>query len=123
MSIKGNAEIIRDETATGANTAARVGGNLVEIANDLIDKDAEISANTLKVGYTDALVAAAPSVTTNGTNIASNATNVANNTANILSNDTDIAANVANIAANTSGVAANLTSLGTKVTNPFKTRP
>jgi len=115
MSIKGNAEIIRDAVATDANTAARIGSNLVEVADDLIDKNALISANTLKVGYTDALVAAAPSVTTNGTNIASNATNVANNTANILSNATDIAANVANIAANTSGVAANLTSLGTKV--------
>ena len=115
MSIKGNAEIIRDAVATDANTAARIGSNLVEIADDLIDKNALISANTLKVGYTDALVAAAPSVTTNGTNIATNATNVANNTANISSNDTDIATNVANIAANTSGVAANLTSLTTKV--------
>jgi len=115
MSIKGNAEVIRDETATGANTAARVGSNLVEIANDLIDKNALISANSSKVGYTDALVAAAPSVTTNGTNIATNATNIANNATNISSNDVDIAANVANIAANTSGVASNLNSLSTKV--------
>ena len=115
MSIKGNAEVIRDETATGANTAARVVSNLVEIANDLIDKNALISANYSKVGYTDALVAAAPSVTTNGTNIATNATNIANNATNISSNDVDIAANVANIAANTSGVASNLNSLSTKV--------
>ena len=115
MSIKGNAEVIRDETATGANTAARVGSNLVEIADDLIDKNALIAQNTSKVGYTDALVAAAPSVTTNGTNIATNATNIANNTTNISSNDVDIAANVANIAANTSGVASNLNSLSTKV--------
>jgi hypothetical protein len=115
MSIKGNAEVIRDETATGANTAARVGSNLVEIADDLIDKNAQIAQNTSKVGYTDALVAAAPSVTTNGTNIATNATNIANNTTNISSNDTDIAANVANIAANTSGVASNLNSLSAKV--------
>jgi len=115
MSIKGNAEIIRDAVATDANTAARIGSNLVEIADDLIDKNALISANTLKVGYTDALVAAAPSVTTNGTNIATNTTNIATNAADISSNDADIATNVANIAANTSGVAANLTSLTTKV--------
>tara|TARA_R110000782_G_scaffold212739_1_gene300765 strand:+ start:213 stop:1139 length:927 start_codon:yes stop_codon:yes gene_type:complete len=36
MSIKSNAEVIRDETAAGANTATRVGSNLVEIAEDLI---------------------------------------------------------------------------------------
>jgi hypothetical protein len=36
MSIKSNAEVIRDETVKRANTAVRVGGNLVEIANDLI---------------------------------------------------------------------------------------
>ena len=38
MSIKSNAIIIRDETAAGANTANRVGTNLVEIADDLISK-------------------------------------------------------------------------------------
>ena len=51
MSIKSNAEIIRDETATNANTAARVGGNLVEIANDLIAKQTEIDLNTAKISF------------------------------------------------------------------------
>jgi urocanate hydratase len=52
MSIKSNAEIIRDETTTGANTATRVGGNLVEVADDLIAKQTAIDLNTAKVGIT-----------------------------------------------------------------------
>ena len=46
MSILTNAEIIRDEQVVKANTAARVGGNLVEIANDLIAKQTAIDAKT-----------------------------------------------------------------------------
>ena len=51
MSIKSNAEVIRDETVRRANTGARVGGNLVEIAEDLIVKQTEINlkANFLQV--------------------------------------------------------------------------
>ena len=52
MSIKTNAEQIRDETITGANTATRVGGNLVEIADDLIVKQTAIDLNTAKSGIT-----------------------------------------------------------------------
>jgi hypothetical protein len=52
MSIKTDAQVIRDETTTGANTATRVGTNLVAIADDLIAKQAEIDANTAKVGVT-----------------------------------------------------------------------
>ena len=52
MSIKSEAIIIRDETTQGANTASRVGGNLVAIADDLIAKQNEINANTSKVGIT-----------------------------------------------------------------------
>tara|TARA_R110000751_G_scaffold144362_1_gene247943 strand:- start:734 stop:1231 length:498 start_codon:yes stop_codon:yes gene_type:complete len=52
MSIRSEAIIIRDETTTGANTAARVGGNLVSIADDLIVKQSEINLNTAKVGIT-----------------------------------------------------------------------
>jgi len=52
MSIRSEAIIIRDETTTGANTAARVGGNLVSIADDLIAKQSEIDLNTAKVGIT-----------------------------------------------------------------------
>ena len=52
MSIRSEAIIIRDETTTGANTAARVGGNLVSIADDLIVKQSEIDLNTAKVGIT-----------------------------------------------------------------------
>ena len=51
MSIKTDAIIIRDETATGANTAVRVGTNLVAIADDLVLKQAEINA---KVSYPSA---------------------------------------------------------------------
>ena len=52
MSIKSEAIIIRDEITVGANTASRVGGNLVAIADDLIAKQNEINANTSKVGIT-----------------------------------------------------------------------
>ena len=51
MSIKTDAIIIRDETATGANTAVRVGTNLVAIADDLVLKQAEIDA---KISYPSA---------------------------------------------------------------------
>ena len=52
MSIKSEAIIIRDETTAGANTATRVGSNLVDIADDLIAKQIEIDLNTAKVGIT-----------------------------------------------------------------------
>lgn len=82
MSIRTEAIIIRDETTTGANTAARVGTNLVSIADDLIAKQSEIDLNTAKVGitstqssdittnnakvgYTEALVSANTDVTAN----------------------------------------------------------
>tara|TARA_R110002124_G_scaffold168802_1_gene336351 strand:- start:116 stop:2041 length:1926 start_codon:yes stop_codon:yes gene_type:complete len=52
MSIKSNAVVIRDETTNGANTAIRVGGTLVQIADDLISKQSEIDLNSAKVGIT-----------------------------------------------------------------------
>ena len=52
MSIKTDAIVIRDETVNGANTALRVGTNLVAISDDLLDKQIEIDANTAKVGIT-----------------------------------------------------------------------
>ena len=52
MSIRSEAIIIRDETTVGANTASRVGGNLLQIADDLIAKQNEIDANNSKVGIT-----------------------------------------------------------------------
>ena len=52
MSIKTDAVVIRDETTTGANTATRVGTNLVDIADDLVAKQAAIDLNTAKVGVT-----------------------------------------------------------------------
>ena len=75
MSIKTNSEIIRDETREGANTALRVGSNLVESAEageantakigiTTTQSDAIIS-NTAKVGYTDALVSANTDVVAN----------------------------------------------------------
>ena len=48
MSIKTDAVVIRDETTTGANTATRVGTNLVDIADDLVAKQAAIDLNTAK---------------------------------------------------------------------------
>ena len=54
MSIKTDAIVIRDETATGANTAVRVGGNLVAIADDLVAKQVEVNANNAKVSYPSA---------------------------------------------------------------------
>ena len=65
MSIKSDAIIIRDETTTHANTATRVGGNLVEIADDLIAKQSAIDLNTAKVGYTESLVSSNTDVTSN----------------------------------------------------------
>jgi len=58
MSIKTDAVVIRDEITTGANTAVRVGTNLVAIADDLVAKQAAISANTSKISYTDAAAVA-----------------------------------------------------------------
>jgi hypothetical protein len=54
MSIKSDAIVIRDETVSGANTATRVGTNLVAIADDLIAKQTAIDLNTAKTSYTDA---------------------------------------------------------------------
>lgn len=48
MSIKTDAVVIRDETTTGANTATRVGTNLVNIADDLVAKQAAIDLNSAK---------------------------------------------------------------------------
>ena len=53
MSIKTDAVVIRDETTTGANTATRVGTNLVDIADDLVAKQAAIDLNNAKVGVTN----------------------------------------------------------------------
>lgn len=50
MSIKNNAIIIRDENTTGANTASRVGGVLVEIADTLTSYKSLIDSNTDKTG-------------------------------------------------------------------------
>ena len=52
MSIKTDAIVIRNETAIGANTATRVGQNLVDIADDLTAKQAAINLNTAKTGIT-----------------------------------------------------------------------
>jgi hypothetical protein len=111
MSIKTNAEIIRDETTPGANTATRIGGNLVEIADDLLLKQSEITANTAKtgitpnqssdiilntskVGYTESLVTANASVVANSSKVGytealvnANATVVANAAALLLKTD------------------------------------
>ena len=78
MSIKSDAELIRDETAARANTALRVGGNLVDIANDLITKADSITLNTAKVTY-DASAAVAANTAKNGITTAQANEIIANN--------------------------------------------
>jgi hypothetical protein len=53
MSIKSDALIIRDETSVGANTAVRIGTNLIDIADDLLSKQGEVDLNTAKKTYPD----------------------------------------------------------------------
>jgi hypothetical protein len=86
MSIKSNAIIIRDETTTGANTAARVGTNLVSMADDLIAKQSEIDLNTAKVGIT----------TQQSTDITTNNDKLGYTEA-LVSANTDVVANTAKI--------------------------
>lgn len=86
MSIKSEAIIIRDETTTGANTAARVGGNLVSIADDLIAKQSEIDLNTAKVGIT---TQQATDITTNNAKVGY--------TESLVSANTDVVANTAKV--------------------------
>ena len=83
MSIKSDAIIIRDETTTGANTATRIGGNLVSIADDLIAKQSEIDLNTAKVGIT---TQQSTDITTNNAKVGittQQATNITTNTAKV----------------------------------------
>jgi len=86
MSIKSNAIVIRDETATGANTATRVGTNLVEIADDLIAKQSQIDLNTAKVGIT---TAQASDITTNNAKVGY--------TEALVSANSDVVANTAKV--------------------------
>ena len=86
MSIKSEAIIIRDETTTGANTAARVGTNLVSIADDLIAKQSEIDLNTAKVGIT---TAQSSEITANNAKVGY--------TESLVSANTDVVANTAKI--------------------------
>jgi hypothetical protein len=58
MSIKTDALVIKNETIANANTATRVGTNLVAIADDLVDKQSLIDANTAKTSYTDSAAVA-----------------------------------------------------------------
>ena len=86
MSIKSEAIIIRDETTTGANTAARVGTNLVSIADDLIAKQSEIDLNTAKVGITSTQ---SSDITTNNAKVGY--------TESLVSANTSVVANTAKI--------------------------
>lgn len=51
MSIKTDAQEIRDEQVSGQNTAIRVGGLFVSIADDLISKQSQINTNNSKISY------------------------------------------------------------------------
>tara|TARA_R100000541_G_scaffold48286_2_gene55369 strand:- start:159 stop:605 length:447 start_codon:yes stop_codon:yes gene_type:complete len=90
MSIKSNAIVIRDETASGANTATRVGTNLVEIAEDLISKQSEIDLNTAKVGITSQQ---STDITTNNSKVGY--------TEALVSANTDVVANTAKVSFDT----------------------
>ena len=103
MSIKSEAIIIRDETTTGANTAARVGANLVSIADDLIAKQSEIDLNTAKVGIT---TQQSTDITTNNAKVGITSTQSSDITTNnakvgytesLVSANTDVVANTAKI--------------------------
>ena len=86
MSIKSDAIVIRDETTTNANTALRVGTNLVSIADDLIAKQSEIDLNTAKVGITSTQ---SSDITTNNAKVGY--------TESLVSANTDVVANTAKI--------------------------
>ena len=103
MSIKSEAIIIRDETTTGANTANRVGGNLVSIADDLISKQSEIDLNTAKVGIT---TQQSTDITTNNAKVGITPTQSSDITTNnakvgyteaLVSANTDVVANTAKV--------------------------
>ena len=103
MSIKSEAIIIRDETTAGANTANRVGGNLVSIADDLISKQSEIDLNTAKVGIT---TQQSTDITTNNAKVGITPTQSSDITTNnakvgyteaLVSANTDVVANTAKV--------------------------
>ena len=103
MSIKSDAIVIRDETTTNANTALRVGTNLVSIADDLIAKQSEIDLNTAKVGITTQQVT---DITTNNAKVGITSTQSSDITTNnakvgytesLVSANTDVVANTAKI--------------------------
>lgn len=98
MSIRSEAIIIRDETTTGANTAARVGGNLVSIADDLIAKQSEIDLNTAKVGIT---TQQSTDITTNNAKVGITSTQ----SSDITTNNAKVGYTESLVSANTSVVA------------------
>tara|TARA_R110000822_G_scaffold36204_1_gene102010 strand:- start:110 stop:607 length:498 start_codon:yes stop_codon:yes gene_type:complete len=98
MSIKSEAIIIRDETTTGANTAARVGTNLVSIADDLIAKQSEIDLNTAKVGIT---TQQSTDITTNNAKVGITSTQ----SSDITTNNAKVGYTESLVSANTSVVA------------------
>ena len=118
MSIKTNAEQIRDETALGANTATRVGGNLVEIADDLVIKETAIDANTAAAATNATAIAAnAALIATNASSAATNAAAAAANAALIATNSAAIAANATAASTNATAAATNATAILTKIGN------
>ena len=98
MSIKSEAIIIRDETTTGANTAARVGTNLVSIADDLIAKQSEIDLNTAKVSIT---TQQSTDITTNNAKVGITSTQ----SSDITTNNAKVGYTESLVSANTSVVA------------------
>ncbi len=110
MSILSNAEQIRVETITGANTALRVGGNLVEIANDLVIKASAITAN------------ASSAATANSTATTAASSAATANTAATAAGSTAAAAATAAATANSSST-TNATAILTKLGKSTSTIP
>jgi hypothetical protein len=98
MSIKSDAIVIRDETTTNANTALRVGTNLVSIADDLIAKQSEIDLNTAKVGIT---TQQSTDITTNNAKVGITSTQ----SSDITTNNAKVGYTESLVSANTSVVA------------------
>jgi len=109
MSIKSDAIVIRDETTTGANTAARVGTNLVSIADDLIAKQSEIDLNTAKVSIT---TQQSTDITTNNAKVGittQQSTDITTNNAKVGYTESLVSANTS-VVANTAKISFDNTS-------------
>jgi len=104
----------------GYITLGDVPGDAVTSVNGqtgVVVLDTDDVAEATNLYYTDARVAAAPSVTANAASSSANATAIAGNTANIGANTGAIAANSTNITANAGNIATNVTAIANNDTD------